>query len=152
MGSAACDLTIILHPSLNTWLAAAGACRPQPDCVGRRWWYQMLAPLGYNCRVPPDLFGEEEPMVPKKQSPAHSEPPAPETTQRFEEAFARLETLVEEMEHGDLSLEELLARFEEGVGLVRVCQEFLKRAQERVEQFVELRDGAWVLKELEEQG
>lgn len=90
--------------------------------------------------------------MPKKQSAAQHDPPGPETTQRFEEAFARLETLVEEMEHGDLSLEELLARFEEGVKLVRVCQEFLKRAQERVEQFVELRDGAWVLKELEEQG
>jgi len=113
----------------------------------------MLGPLGYNWRVPPDLFGMEEPEVPKgKPSAAHVDPPGPEVGQRFEEAFARLEQLVEEMEHGDLSLEELLARFEEGVGLVRVCQEFLKRAQERVEQFVELRDGQWVLKELEEQG
>ena len=68
---------------------------------------------------------------------------------RFEVAFERLEAVVEEMESGELPLEDLLARFEEGVGLVRQCQAFLKQAQLRVEQYVEHRDGQWVLKDLE---
>ena len=38
---------------------------------------------------------------------------------RFEDAFRRLETLVAEMEKGELPLEQMLDRFEEGVRLVR---------------------------------
>ena len=67
---------------------------------------------------------------------------------RFEEAYARLVELVGEMERGELPLEELLRRFEEGVKLVRHCQDFLKEAQLKVEQYVEQKDGQWVLKEL----
>jgi exodeoxyribonuclease VII small subunit len=67
----------------------------------------------------------------------------------FEQAYARLEDLVSEMERGDIPLEELLARFEEGVGLVRHCRAFLKQAQLRVEQYIEQQDGHWVLKELD---
>jgi exodeoxyribonuclease VII small subunit len=68
---------------------------------------------------------------------------------RFEEAYARLEQLVGEMERGDLPLEDLLKRFEEGVELVKHCRGFLKQAQLRVEQYIEQREGHWVLKELE---
>ena len=46
-------------------------------------------------------------------------------------------------------LEEMLARFEEGVALVRRCNAFLKQAQARVEQYVEHKDGHWVLRELD---
>jgi len=67
----------------------------------------------------------------------------------FEDAYRRLETLVAEMERGDLPLEELLSRFEEGVKLVKHCRGFLKQAQLRVEQYIEQRDGHWVLKEME---
>ena len=66
----------------------------------------------------------------------------------FEDAYSRLEELVAEMEGGDLPLEDLLTRFEEGVKLVKHCQGFLKQAQLRVEQYVEQKDGHWVLKEL----
>lgn len=68
---------------------------------------------------------------------------------RFEEAFARLEALVGEMERGELPLETMLDRFEEGVRLVRHCNQFLGQAQLRVERFVEQKDDHWVLKELE---
>lgn len=68
---------------------------------------------------------------------------------KFEEAFSRLEQLVADMERGEQPLEDLLDRFEEGVQLVRQCQDFLKQAQLRVEQYVEQKDGHWVLKELE---
>lgn len=67
----------------------------------------------------------------------------------FEEAYARLETVIGEMERGDLPLEQLLSRFEEGVALVKHCRGFLKQAQLRVEQYIEQRDGHWVLKEME---
>ncbi len=67
---------------------------------------------------------------------------------RFEESYARLEGLVAEMERGELPLETMLERFEEGVGLIRHCNAFLKQAQLRVEQFVEFKDGQWVLKDL----
>lgn len=67
----------------------------------------------------------------------------------FEESFARLEELVAGLEGGELPLEEMLDRFEEGVKLVRHCQQFLKQAQLRVEQYVEQKDGRWVLKELD---
>ena len=66
---------------------------------------------------------------------------------RFEDAFARLESLVGEMERGELPLEQMLDRFEEGVRLVRHCNEFLSQAQLRVERYVEQKDGHWVLKE-----
>jgi exodeoxyribonuclease VII small subunit len=68
---------------------------------------------------------------------------------RFEDSYARLEAIVADMERGELPLEELLQRFEEGVGLVRHCNEFLKQAQLRVEQYVEQKDGHWVLRSLD---
>ena len=54
------------------------------------------------------------------------------TTPGFEEALAALEKLVEQMEQGDLSLEESLAHFEQGVRLSRSCQQALKEAEQKV--------------------
>jgi exodeoxyribonuclease VII small subunit len=86
-----------------------------------------------------------------KPAPARGGQAAPDAVSgmRFEEAFARLEALVGEMERGELPLETMLDRFEEGVRLVRHCNQFLSQAQLRVERFVEQKDGHWVLKELE---
>jgi exodeoxyribonuclease VII small subunit len=81
----------------------------------------------------------------KSSSPLKQE--AGQSAVRFEEAFARLESLVGEMERGELPLEQMLERFEEGVRLVRHCNEFLGQAQLRVERYVEQKDGHWVLKE-----
>ncbi len=50
----------------------------------------------------------------------------------FEEALAELEQLVEEMERGDLSLEESLKSFERGIALTRHCQESLQAAEQKV--------------------
>lgn len=50
----------------------------------------------------------------------------------FETAMAELETLVQRMEGGDLSLEDSLKEFERGVKLTRLCQEALKVAEQRV--------------------
>ena len=51
----------------------------------------------------------------------------------FEEALSELEALVERMESGDLTLEESLAAFEQGIALTRHCQESLQAAEQKVE-------------------
>jgi exodeoxyribonuclease VII small subunit len=51
----------------------------------------------------------------------------------FESALRELESLVEKMEQGDLSLEESLKQFERGVILSRTCQQALKSAEQKVE-------------------
>lgn len=50
----------------------------------------------------------------------------------FEASLEELESLVEQMEDGDLPLEESLAAFEKGIRLARECQEALRQAEQRV--------------------
>ena len=52
----------------------------------------------------------------------------------FEEALGRLETIVEAMETGDLPLENLLSKYEEGMKLATVCQEKLAEAEVKIRQ------------------
>lgn len=62
---------------------------------------------------------------------------------RFEDALHRLEELVRKMESDELSLEESLKAFEEGIRLSRLCAKKLDEAERRVE--ILLRDGEdWV--------
>ncbi len=58
----------------------------------------------------------------------------------FEAALAELESLVGQLEQGELTLEDALQRFEQGIALVRTCQAALQRAEQKVAQLVE-RDG-----------
>lgn len=55
----------------------------------------------------------------------------------FEKSILELEQLVEEMETGELSLEQSLAKFEKGVALTKACQEALKNAEQRVNLLLE---------------
>lgn len=50
----------------------------------------------------------------------------------FETSLEALEQLVEQMEKGDMSLEDSLAAYERGVGLYRQCQGALEKAELRV--------------------
>jgi exodeoxyribonuclease VII small subunit len=52
----------------------------------------------------------------------------------FEEALARLVQIVEELEGGQMPLEEALQRFQEGVRLRATCMEKLERAEAKIEQ------------------
>jgi exodeoxyribonuclease VII small subunit len=52
----------------------------------------------------------------------------------FEEAMKRLEEIVEAMETGDLPLEALLTRFEEGTHMAQVCQAKLAQAELKIQQ------------------
>lgn len=51
----------------------------------------------------------------------------------FEKALGDLETIVEQLEQGELSLDESLKAFERGVALTRQCQSALKQAEQKVE-------------------
>jgi exodeoxyribonuclease VII small subunit len=67
---------------------------------------------------------------------------------RFEESLKRLEEIVRELEGEDLTLEESIAKFEEGVRLGKVCRELLDKAEARIKLLVENEKGA--LEEREE--
>ena len=60
----------------------------------------------------------------------------------FEKSLADLQALVERLEKGDLSLEESLAAFEQGVRLTRDCQAALTQAEQKVRLLTEHPDGA----------
>ena len=51
----------------------------------------------------------------------------------FEQSLADLETIVNNMEKGDMSLEESLQAFENGINLTQSCQKSLKEAEQKVE-------------------
>jgi len=60
----------------------------------------------------------------------------------FEDALARLESIVESMESGDVPLADLLAKFEEGNGLLRTCEARLKEAELKIDQLKKSKDGS----------
>jgi exodeoxyribonuclease VII small subunit len=55
---------------------------------------------------------------------------------QFEQALDQLEELVEEMESGDLSLEDSLKAFEQGIKLTRDCQSALATAEQKVQMLI----------------
>lgn len=61
--------------------------------------------------------------------------------QRFEQAMARLETIVSELERGDLPLDESLKIFEEGIKLSKSCLKMLDEAERKVEILIQDKDG-----------
>lgn len=60
----------------------------------------------------------------------------------LEESLTTLESLVEKMESGDLTLEESLKAFEEGVRLTRTCQQALAEAEQKVRILLEQNENA----------
>jgi exodeoxyribonuclease VII small subunit len=69
----------------------------------------------------------------------------------FEESLKQLEEIVNKMEQGQLSLEQSLGAFEQGVQLTRQCQNTLKQAEQRVAKLTP-KDGNFELNDfLEEQ-
>lgn len=67
----------------------------------------------------------------------------------FEEALKKLEGIVEAMESDDLPLETLLARYEEGSKLVKICREKLSEAELKIQQLEKNAAGELKLKPLE---
>jgi exodeoxyribonuclease VII small subunit len=60
----------------------------------------------------------------------------------FEDSLKKLESIVAQLEQGDLSLEDSLKLFEEGVSLSAACQKELDAAEGKVQILVKQRDGA----------
>ena len=67
----------------------------------------------------------------------------------FEEALAKLESIVESMESGDVPLADLIARFEQGTKLLQVCETRLKEAELRIEQLKKSKDGSLSLEKFD---
>jgi exodeoxyribonuclease VII small subunit len=68
---------------------------------------------------------------------------------KFESALEELESVVEQLESGDLSLEDSLAAFEKGVGLVKYCNQKLSEVEKKVELLIKDKDGRLQLKLLD---
>ncbi|MGH7258915.1 MAG: exodeoxyribonuclease VII small subunit [Nitrospiraceae bacterium] len=60
---------------------------------------------------------------------------------KFEQAMARLETIVAELERGELPLDQSLRIFEEGIRLSKTCLKMLEDAEHKVEILVQEKDG-----------
>lgn len=58
-------------------------------------------------------------------------------TLQFEQALEELETLVDDLENGDLPLDEALKAFEKGIQLTQQCQQRLTEAEQKVQLLVE---------------
>ncbi len=60
----------------------------------------------------------------------------------FEESLKKLQAIVDQLEEGDLGLEESLKLFEEGVSLSAACKKELDEAEGKVEMLIKQRDGS----------
>lgn len=68
----------------------------------------------------------------------------------FESALTRLETITDELEAGDLSLEKSLKKFDEGIALVEYCNQTLEEAKSRVDLLLK-KDGQLTVTPFEEE-
>src|SRR5262245_61327554 len=59
-------------------------------------------------------------------------PPADPEAVRFEQALAELESILRDLEDGTTSLEDSLARYERGVGLLKLCYARLRDADQKI--------------------
>ncbi|MBC8206688.1 MAG: exodeoxyribonuclease VII small subunit [Kiritimatiellales bacterium] len=64
-----------------------------------------------------------------------------EKTVDFEKSLERLQTIVDEMEGGELALEEMIKHFEEGSKLVTLCSKKLTEVEQKIEKLVKKGDG-----------
>ena len=67
----------------------------------------------------------------------------------FEEAMQKLESIVDAMESGELPLESLMAKFEEGTRLAKICQAKLAQAEVKIQQLEKNANGELTLKPIE---
>jgi len=67
----------------------------------------------------------------------------------FEEHLTQLETVVERLERGDLTLDESVRLFEEGMTLSRACKDELEQAEGRIQVLVEAKGGRMQVAEFE---
>ena len=69
---------------------------------------------------------------------------------KFEEALKKLEKIVEDLEKGDLTLDEALKKYQEGIELSRACSQRLESAKKKIEVISKNKKGEFELKPLED--
>lgn len=65
---------------------------------------------------------------------------------KFEESLKRLEKIVEELEKGDLTLDEALKKYQEGIELSRACSQRLDSARKKIDALTKNKKGEFELK------
>ncbi|MDI6758207.1 MAG: exodeoxyribonuclease VII small subunit [Candidatus Omnitrophota bacterium] len=68
---------------------------------------------------------------------------------RFEDALKKLEKIVEDLEKGDISLDEALKKYQEGIELSRACNLRLEAAKKKIELLTKNKKGEFELKPAE---
>lgn len=71
---------------------------------------------------------------------------------KFEDALKKLERIVGDLEKGDLSLDEALKKYQEGIELSRLCMQRLEGAKKKIDILTRNRKGEFELKPAEEAG
>jgi exodeoxyribonuclease VII small subunit len=69
---------------------------------------------------------------------------------KFEDALKKLEKIVEDLEKGDLSLDEALKKYQEGIELSRQCAQRLESTRKKIDILVKNKKGEFELKPLDE--
>lgn len=69
---------------------------------------------------------------------------------KFEEALKKLEKINEDLEKGDLCLDEALKKYQEGIELCRLCSQRLEGAKKKIDVLVKNKNGGFELKPLDE--
>ncbi len=59
----------------------------------------------------------------------------------FEEALKQLETIAEQIERGEIGLEESITKYEQGMNLVKHCRDILTKAEHKIQQVQQRADG-----------
>ncbi len=67
----------------------------------------------------------------------------------FEQALKQLETLTEQIEQGQIGLEDSITKYEEGMSLVNQCRDMLAKAEQRIERIQQRADGTLETKSIE---
>jgi exodeoxyribonuclease VII small subunit len=69
---------------------------------------------------------------------------------KFEESLKKLEKIVEDLEKGDLSLDEALKKYQEGIELARLCSQRLENAKKKIDLLVKNKKGEFELMPFDE--
>jgi exodeoxyribonuclease VII small subunit len=69
---------------------------------------------------------------------------------KFEEALKKLEKIVEDLEQGDLSLDEALKKYQDGIEISRSCNQRLENAKKKIDVLGKNKKGEFELKPLDE--
>ena len=70
---------------------------------------------------------------------------------KFEETLKKLEKIVQDLENGDLSLDEALKKYQEGIEFARACSQRLENAKKKIDILSKNKKGEFELKPLDEE-